>query len=107
MTDGESCPGGGAECDYSEVHEVTLVEKVMRTIEQYNKEANADPCPSCLRDAMLAVAALLHVEAARLSGANSLLSTHGALEEEFAEAARDRLHAVTQVVAGGIRGIRQ
>ncbi len=107
MTDGASCPGGGEECDYSEMHELALVEKVMRTIEQYNKEAKADPCPSCLRDAMLAVAALLHLEAARLAGANSLLSNPGALEEEFGEAARERLHAVTQVAAAGILGLRQ
>ncbi len=106
MIDGESCPGGGVECDYSEMHELPLVGKVMRTIEQYNKEVNADPCPSCLRGAMLAVAALLHLEAARLGGANSLLSSSGALEEEFGEAARERLHAVTQA-AGGILGFRQ
>lgn len=102
MTDGEYCPGGGAECDYSEMHELTLVEKVMRTIEQYNREANADPCPACLRNAMLAVAALLHVEAARLCGARPEV-----LEEEFGEAAREKLQAVTQVIAGGIFGVRQ
>ncbi|MFY9642910.1 MAG: hypothetical protein WCD20_01310 [Rhodomicrobium sp.] len=105
MTDGENCPGGVVECDYSEMHELPLVGKVMRTIEKYNQEVNAEPCPSCLRDAMLAVAALLHLEATRLSGANSLLG-RGALEEEFGDAARERFHAVTQV-AGGILGFRQ
>ena len=67
MTDGESCPGGGAQCNYSEMHELALVEKVMREIEQYNKDRDTDPCPVCLRDAMLAVAALLHMEAGRLA----------------------------------------
>jgi len=105
MTDGESCPGGGAKCDYSEMHELTLVEKILRTIEQYNKEKNADPCPSCLRDAMLAVAALLHIEAARLEGEN-LVGGGEALEEEFGEAALDRLRAVTQAAAAG-PGMRQ
>jgi len=106
MTDGESCPGGGEDCDYSETHELTLVEKIMRTIEQYNKDERADPCPVCLRDAMLAVAALLHLKAAQMEGASPHLASTGPLEAEFAEAARERLRAVTETVAGNLTGSR-
>jgi hypothetical protein len=107
MTDGESCPGGGAECNYSEMHELSLVEKVMRAIEEYNKDRHTDPCPLCLRDAMLAVAALLHMEAARPGGASSLLGEPEVLEEEFGEAAREKLRAVAEAVAASPIGLRQ
>ncbi len=107
MIDEESCPGGNIECDYSEMHELTLVEKIMRAIEQYNRDAHADPCPACLRDAMLAVAALLHLRAARMETTAPLLATVKTMEAEFGEAACERLRAVTGVVAGGLTGLKQ
>ena len=107
MTDGENCPNGGAQCNYSEMHELALVEKVMREIEQYNKERDTDPCPVCLRDAMLAVAALLHMEAGRLGAAPSLAGGPEALEEEFGEAAREKLRAIAEATAALPIGLRQ
>lgn len=104
MTDGEGCPGGGTECDYGELHALTLVEKIMRAIDQFNRDVKASPCPACLRDVMLAVAALLHIEAARLEGKSAPAK---ALEDRFAEAARDRLEAVIQAAALTPAGIRQ
>ncbi|MGO8953712.1 MAG: hypothetical protein ACLPWS_10175 [Rhodomicrobium sp.] len=104
MTDGESCPGGGSECDYSETHELTLVGTIMRTIEQYNKDQGTNPCPACLRDAMLAVAALLHLQTARMEGVTPLLAAAGSLEDDFGEAARERLRAVTETVAENLTG---
>ncbi|MGO9173661.1 MAG: hypothetical protein ACLP7P_17105 [Rhodomicrobium sp.] len=104
MTDGESCPGGGTDCNYSETHELTLVGTIMRTIEQYNKDVNADPCPVCLRDTMLAVAALLHLQAARMDGVNPHLGADGFLEEDFGEAARESLRAVAETAAENLTG---
>jgi hypothetical protein len=104
MTDGESCPGGGTGCDYSETHELTLVGTIMRTIEQYHKDVNADPCPVCLRDTMLAVAALLHLQAARIDGVNPRLGADGFFEEDFGEAARESLRAVAETAAVNLTG---
>ncbi len=107
MTDVESCPGGSAECSYSETHELPLVGAVLRAIEQYNKERRIDPCPLCLREALLAVAALLHIEAARIRGAASLPGEQEALEEEFGEAACEKLRAVAVAAAASTAGLRQ
>ena len=90
---------GAAGCEYSEKHELPLVARVLQSIEHYNKEANADPCPACLRDAMLAVAALLHLEAERLLSSNPLASGLEALEGAFGETAREKFRSVAQAAA--------
>ncbi len=104
MNIGESLCGV-VDCDYSEVHELPLVQKIMRTMEQYNREQQAEPCPACLRDAMLAVAALLHLRAS--AAAMPAYGGDGALEQEFIGKARERLRAVTETVAGGFTGLKQ
>ena len=81
MNNGESLCGV-VDCDYSEVHELPLVQRIMRTIEQYNREQQAEPCPACLRDAMLTVAALMHL---RESAAGMpIYAGDSTLEQEFA-----------------------
>lgn len=107
MTDGESCAGGGADCNYSEMHELALVEKVMQSIEQYNKDQDTDPCPVCLRDAMLSVAALLHMEAARLGAVPSFAGEPDAFEEEFGDAACEKLRTIAKATAASPIGLRQ
>ncbi len=107
MTSGTGCPGGGVECDYSETHELALVERVLRAIDQYNQDKQAAPCPGCLRDAILAVAALLHLRAAPIGSAGLHPALSGALEAEFGEAARESLRAVTFSVAGSGVGFKQ
>jgi len=89
MIEEESCPGGADDCKFREKHELMLVEEIMRTIKQYNKDKEPDPCPACLRNTMLAVAALLHIQiggrafalvklgAPRLNSAGLLLSASG------------------------------
>jgi hypothetical protein len=52
--------------DTSLTYELTLVGKIIATIERYNGNSGIEACPSELRDIMLAVAGLLHLEAARL-----------------------------------------
>lgn len=107
MTGEERCPSGAAECDYSETHELPLVQRVLKSIEHYNLEMNADPCPECLRDAMLAVAALLHMEADRPLSSRQPAAGLEALEEAFGEIARDKLRAVAQAAAAGPLGLKQ
>src|SRR5262245_41810654 len=50
----------GARGDYG------LVLKIMHAIECYNRDEHIDPNPHSLRDTMLAVAALLHLEATKI-----------------------------------------
>jgi hypothetical protein len=107
MTYRESCLDGGVECNYSELHELALVEAVVRALEQYNKDQSTDPCPLCLRDAVLAVAALLHMEAVRLDGASSLLVMPEGVEERFGDAARDKLRGIAEATALSPVGLKQ
>lgn len=107
MTGEECCPGSADECTYSEEHELALTAAVMRTIEQYNLDRNAAPCPLCLRDAMLAVAALLHLEAARLEGAAAPSGTPETLADEFGDAAAGKMGAIAEVVSASPVGWTQ
>jgi hypothetical protein len=96
MVEEESCPVGTEDCKFRETHELMLVEEIMRTIELYNKDKQALPCPACLRDTMLAVAALLHIQAGPAS-----LRSGGAshAEAEFGEAAVGRLRDVIEAAS--------
>jgi hypothetical protein len=107
MTGEERCGSGAVECEYSETHELPLVQRVLESIQQYNREKNTDPCPECLRDAMLAVAALLHMEAERLLTSRPLADGLEVLEEAFGSVAREKLRAVVQVAATSPLGLKQ
>jgi hypothetical protein len=96
MIEEEGCPGGAEDCKYREKHELVLVEEIMRTIEQYNKSKQAEPCPACLRDTMLAVAALLHVQAGRTSFHPGQAKR---AEAEFGEVALRRLRDVIEAAS--------
>jgi hypothetical protein len=96
MIEEESCPGGAENCKYREKHELMLVEEIMRAIEQYNKSKQTEPCPACLRDTMLAVAALLHVQSGRTSVRADQAKR---AEAEFGEAALGRLRDVIEAAS--------
>ncbi len=96
MSEDECCPDGKADCNFSDAHELTLVEEIMRTIDRYNKSNKLSPCPVCLRGTMLAVAALLHVQSDKV---NPDLSGNADLEARFAEAAIGRLHDVIEAAS--------
>jgi hypothetical protein len=104
-----SCANGSKDCDLSDMHELVLIEKIMRMIENYSKDKPIDPCPICLRNTMLAVAALLHLEAGKIDGEgldqNAAKSTH--FHSAFTEAARERLEAVLQIVASDATQLRR
>jgi hypothetical protein len=107
MSDNGSCPNGSPDCEFDLTHELALTEKVMRTIKRYQEDEDINPCPACLRNTMLTVAALLHLEAAKLDAEKSGKPRVGGkrLEEGFAKAARERLKAVIE--ADAIKVARQ
>jgi hypothetical protein len=94
MIEEEDCPGGAEDCKYTARHELTLVEEIMRTIEQYHKIKQADPCPVCLRNTLLAVAALLHFQSGRRGNFPGQAAKQDAAE--FGEAALGRLRDVIE-----------
>jgi hypothetical protein len=67
MSEQDHCLIGSQDCSFGGGYDVALTEKIMRTIKRHNKEQDISPCPQCLRDTMLAVAALLQLEAVRLT----------------------------------------
>jgi hypothetical protein len=107
MTDDGSCPNGSPDCEFDLTHELALTEKIMRTIKRYQEDEDIKPCPACWRNTMLAVAGLLHLEAAKLDAEKSGKPRVGGkrLEERFAKAARERLKATIE--ADAIRIARQ
>jgi hypothetical protein len=78
--------------------EQALVAEIMRSIERYNKKRKITPCPLCLRDTILAIGALLHLEAARTEMAGGRKPRPGSkrYREVFSKVAREKLEEVTQ-----------
>jgi hypothetical protein len=98
MNDGSGCTG---QCDLSARSDYGLVLKILRTVERYNRDEHINPDPRSLRDTMLAVAALLHIEAVKIDSANPLAAArHGEqLRKAFAGAACCQLDAVAGAAA--------
>jgi hypothetical protein len=97
MSNEDRCRNGTPNCEFDNEHELALVSELVRVIEQYNKRNRAGPCPACLRDTMLAVAALLHLEAARTNSADADRPSPRArkLGDAFAKAARESIKNVS------------
>ena len=97
MSEEDCCPNDNANCDVNIEHEEALVREIMRVIGRYSKKEDVDICPLCLRDTMLAVAALLHIEAARIrsKGADRPSPGPKRLGDALAKAARNALEDVT------------
>ena len=70
--------------------DTALVEEVLRAISRYCEANDIVPCPVELRDTMLALAALTHIEAAKMKCNEVDVTADG-----FAEAASDRFHDVS------------
>ena len=66
MSEEDTCPNGRPDCDFAEKHELALAGKILRIIESYTKDNETYPCPKCLRNSMIAIAALLHLEAEKI-----------------------------------------
>ncbi len=82
------------DCDLT--YELVLVEEIMATIGRYSQDHDVVPSAVYLRDTMLSVAALLHIEATKLEGradiATALNFDPAAIG--FADAAKERMHQV-------------
>jgi hypothetical protein len=95
MNNDECCPNGRSECDFPENHELALAGSLLRMIENYTKEHRTYPCPKCLRNSMMAIAALLHLEALKIEDTETpcerMKPGESGFVEGFAQAARERL----------------
>jgi hypothetical protein len=100
-----SCLIGRGSCGLGEQHELALVQTIMQAIKHYGDRELIEPCPRCLRNTMLTIAALLHLEAARIDAHTSVRSE--AFDDDFAEVARERLQAVTEIVPGNVIQFKQ
>jgi hypothetical protein len=102
----EVCPNGRPECDFPETHELALAGSLLRMIENYTKEHATYPCPKCLRNSMMAMAALLHLEALRAEEAplRDARFIEPGLVESFVEAARERLVFVMEATVADMLG---
>ncbi len=99
MSEEDTCPNGSQECEFAENHELALAGKILRMIEGYTKENETYPCPKCLRNSMMAIAALLHIEAAKMDGEVCVqVSPDHGFVEGFAETARERIMSVMDAV---------
>jgi hypothetical protein len=96
MSEQDHCLKGGPNCKFGVADELALTEQIMREIKRYSRDKRVEPCPLCLRDTMLAVAALLHLEAANLPGEaeGSQARRDKQMRSKFKEAASRRLNAV-------------
>jgi hypothetical protein len=74
--------------DPGDDYDLVLAEKILQTIQRYIQDEGTNPDPSSLRNTLLAVAALLHLQTSG-SEANDV-------HEKFAEAASDQLEAVEE-----------
>jgi hypothetical protein len=89
--------------------DTALTEKILQLIGIHHQALETAPAPASLRDTLLAVAALLHLEAAKSgTGPGHTKTKVKHLEKAFASAARERLRAAIQasghiVVAGNAR----
>ena len=101
MSGQNHCPNGRPDCEFDDKHELALVAELMRAIALYNKKQDIDPCPLCLRNTMLTVAALLHIDAAQIESSSMGRAKGGGkrIRDAFAKTARDRLEAVIKAQA--------
>ena len=100
MSEEHRCRNGNRECGFDDKHEQALACELMRAIEDYSNKENIDICPLCLRDTMLVIAALLHLEAARIvTGADRPHPLMRNISNALAKAARKALEDVAQAKA--------
>ncbi len=74
----------------SDNYDLELVEKVLHLIERHHQEKHITPNITSLRNTMLAISALLHLEC---------IKTQGLPGETFEEAAKDQLNIVTDAAS--------
>ena len=99
MNEQDTCPSGRDDCDFAENHELALAGKILRMIEGYTRDNETYPCPACLRNSIMAIAALLHLEASKMDdGGCGRRSTEPGFVDTFTDAARERILSVIDAV---------
>lgn len=100
MSEQDDCPHGSTDCDFAEAHELALARRLAQMIEDYTQVNRTYPCPKCLRDLIMAIAALLHLEAIKIDkkAARQNWPEGTSFTEAFAEAARERMLSVMAAV---------
>jgi hypothetical protein len=100
MNEELNCPNGSDGCDFAENHELALAGRILRMIEGYTQDNRTYPCPKCLRNSIMAIAALLHIEAEKeeMNGSKPGCVKDMDAVETFAEAARERIVSVMDAV---------
>jgi hypothetical protein len=95
MSEEDRCRNGNPKFD--DKREQALVRELMDAIEDYSKRVGIDICPLRLRDTMLALAALLQIEAARIESESRNRPPPRAKRpgDALAKAARTALENVT------------
>ena len=101
MTESNRCSNGSLGCNFES--SITLVEEVMQVLGRHNGDKRC-ACPMCLCASMLAVAALLHVEASRITrlGLGTIANVADVLADTFASAACGKLRAVIGIDIPGV-----
>ncbi|MBT3071381.1 hypothetical protein KKP04_10955 [Rhodomicrobium sp. Az07] len=82
------------DCGFKESHQYTLVQKILGMIDEHLQETKVCACPSCLRDAMMVVAALLHFEAEKTARAPMDFD----VADTFADVAREKMETVVEAI---------
>ena len=93
MTERNRCSNGSCWCNFDS--SIRRVEELMQAVGNHNE---ARPCPMCLRDSMLAAAALLHLEAFQITTSRSDNGNMAeVLADMFASAASSKLREVMEI----------
>ena len=103
MSEENGCPNGRFDCDFPERHELALAGRILRMIENYSEENRTYPCPGCLRNSIMAIAALLHLEAAKADddgNERAASAPDSGFVDTFAETARERMLSIMESIIG-------
>ena len=100
MSEWNSCPSCDDDCNFSGFDELALTHKVMELIARFSRDQRIDPCPLFLRDTMLAVSALLHLEGEKIAATGvGMRVNFSQANRTFTQAARERFNAVLEADA--------
>jgi hypothetical protein len=101
MSQQHRCGHGNPNSDIDSEHNLALAGEIMCMVERHNTKKNTDPCPLCLRDTMLAVAALLHLDASRIASerVGEPIARVKQVSDALAKAAREVLESVAEAKA--------
>ncbi len=98
MSEWNSSPAGNEE--FSNFHELMLTQKILDVIHRFNRDEQIAPSPLSLRDTMLAVSALLHLEGAKIAAVKIGHSINCVqANKAFTQAAGERFDAVLEAAS--------